>query len=76
LSDCRDWAGPKYDGEPLSADIIRNISRKAKRVLILNPEEIIKWNAADSCVSYYEDAGAEAFEVSNLNQLADLISNI
>lgn len=76
LSDCRDWAGPKNDGEPLSADIIRNISRKAKRVLILNPEEKIKWNAADSCVSYYEDAGAEAFEVSNLNQLADLICNI
>ncbi|MDD1774478.1 MAG: VWA domain-containing protein, partial [Methanobacterium sp.] len=76
LSDCRDWAGPKYDGEPLSADIIRNISRKAKKVLILNPEEKIKWNAADSCVSYYEDAGAEAFEVSNLNQLADLISEI
>jgi len=52
------------------------MSRKAKRVLILNPEPKIKWNAADSCVSYYEDAGAEAFEVSNLEQLADLISEI
>ena len=74
LSDCRDWAGPKYEREPLSADLIRNMSRKAKRVLILNPEPKIKWNVADSCVSYYEDAGAEAFEVSNLEQLADLIS--
>ncbi len=76
LSDCRDWAGPKYEREPLSADFISNMSRKAKRVLILNPEPKIKWNAADSCVSYYEDAGAEAFEVSNLEQLADLISEI
>lgn len=76
LSDCRDWAGPKYEREPLSADFISTISRKAKRVLILNPEPKIKWNAADSCVSYYEDAGAEAFEVSNLEQLADLISEI
>lgn len=76
LSDCRDWAGPKYEREPLSADFIGNMSRKAKRVLILNPEPKIKWNAADSCVSYYEDAGAEAFEVSNLEQLADLISEI
>lgn len=76
LSDCRDWAGPKYEREPLSADFIRQMSRKAKRVLILNPEPKIKWNAADSCVSYYEDAGAEAFEVSNLEQLADLISEI
>lgn len=76
LSDCRDWAGPKYDGEPLSADFISTMSRKAKRVLILNPEPKIKWNAADSCVSYYEDAGAESFEVSNLEQLADLIGGI
>jgi uncharacterized protein with von Willebrand factor type A (vWA) domain len=76
LSDCRDWAGPKYEREPLSADFISSMSRKAKRVLILNPEPKIKWNAADSCVSYYEDAGAEAFEVSNLEQLADLISEI
>ncbi len=76
LSDCRDWAGPKYEREPLSADFISSMSRKAKRVLILNPEPKIKWNAADSCISYYEDAGAEAFEVSNLEQLADLISEI
>ena len=76
LSDCRDWAGPKYEREPLSADFISTMSRKAKRVLILNPEPRIKWNAADSCVSSYEDAGAEAFEVSNLEQLADLISEI
>lgn len=76
LSDCRDWAGPKYERVPLSADLISSISRKAKRVLILNPEPRIKWNAADSCVSFYEDAGAESFEVSNLEQLADLIGEI
>ncbi len=76
LSDCRDWAGPKYEKEPLSADFIRAMSLKAKRVLILNPEPRIKWNVADSCVSYYEDAGAESFEVSSLEQLADLISEI
>lgn len=76
LSDCRDWAGPKYEKEPLSADFISVMARKAKKVLILNPEPKIKWNAADSCVSSYEDAGAEAFEVSNLEQLADLIVNI
>lgn len=76
MSDCRDWAGPKYEREPLSADLISKMKRKAKRVLVLNPESKIKWNAADSCVSYYEDAGAESFEVSNLEQLADLISEI
>lgn len=76
LSDCRDWAGPKEDGIPSSAYLIENMVKKSKRVLILNPEEKKKWNAADSCVSYYENAGAEVFEVGNLDQLADLISEI
>lgn len=76
LSDCRDWAGPKYKKEPLSADYIRQMARKSKRVLILNPESKNKWNVADSQVSYYEDAGAECFEVRDLEQLADLISKI
>ncbi|BDZ69838.1 VWA domain-containing protein [Methanobacterium petrolearium] len=89
LSDCRDWAGPKYKNQsmktefltkygrkPLSADLIQEMSRNSKKVLILNPEPISKWNVADSCVSYYEDAGAECFEVCNLKQLADLISEI
>lgn len=76
LSDCRDWAGPKEEGIPKSAELIENMVKKSKRVLILNPEPKIKWNAADSCVSYYEDVGAEIFEVSDLEQLANLISEI
>lgn len=76
LSDCRDWAGPKEEKIPKSAEIIENIVKKSKRVLILNPEEKKKWNVADSCVSHYENAGAELFEVRNLEQLADLIIDI
>ncbi len=76
LSDCRDWAGPRYDGEPLSADFIKQMSRAAKKVLILNPEPKNKWNVADSRVSSYINAGAEMFEVSDLKQLADLITEI
>ncbi|MDY9923865.1 VWA domain-containing protein [Methanobacterium sp.] len=89
LSDCRDWAGPKhgkqstntefltkYGRKPLSADLIHQMSKDSKRVLILNPEPKAKWNVADSCVSYYEDAGAECFEVRDLEQLADLVSEI
>lgn len=76
LSDCRDWAGPKEEGVPKSAYFIENMVRKSKKVLILNPEPERKWNVADSCVSHYEDVGAESFEVGNLEQLADLISEI
>ncbi|MCL2116159.1 MAG: VWA domain-containing protein [Methanobrevibacter sp.] len=76
LSDCRDWAGPKEEGIPKSAELIENIAKKSKRLLILNPEEKKKWNVVDSCVSDYENAGAEVFEVRNLEQLADLIIEI
>ncbi|MCC7558345.1 MAG: VWA domain-containing protein [Methanobacteriaceae archaeon] len=76
LSDCRDWAGPKSDGKPLSADIIEDMAKRSRKVFILNPEPKNKWNVVDSCVSYYEDAGAKFFEVRNLNQLAEFISEI
>lgn len=73
LSDCRDWAGPKNEDKPFSADLIREISKKTKKVMIMNPEPKSKWDVADSCISAYEDAGAEIHEVRNLQQLADLI---
>lgn len=76
LTDCRDWKGPKEGKIPKSAEIIENMVKKSKRVLILNPEEKKKWNVADSCVSYYEEVGAELFEVRNLEQLAELITEI
>jgi uncharacterized protein with von Willebrand factor type A (vWA) domain len=80
LSDCRDWAGPKSDAKsgakPLSVDIMEYIVDKSKKVLVLNPEQRNKWNVADSCVCEYEEVGAEFYEVRNLEQLADLISNI
>jgi len=44
LSDCRDWAGPKNGDKPASTDLIREISKKAKKVLILNPEPKAKWD--------------------------------
>lgn len=76
LSDCRDWAGPKNGDKPASTDLIREISKKAKKVLILNPEPKAKWDVGDSCISYYGGTGAELHEVRNLEQLADLISSI
>lgn len=76
LSDCRDWAGPKAEGKPLSAESMSYLVNKSKKVLILNPEPSNKWNIADSCVSDYENAGAHVHEVRNLEQLADLITMI
>jgi uncharacterized protein with von Willebrand factor type A (vWA) domain len=73
LSDCRDWAGPKIDGVPASVDSIRDMVRDSKKVVILNPEDKNKWDIVDSCVSLYKEAGAQVFEVSTLNQLADFV---
>lgn len=76
LSDCRDWAGPKVDGIQASRDLIEEMVRDSKKVIILNPEDRNKWDIVDSCVSLYEDAGAQVFEVNTLNQLAKFVESM
>lgn len=76
LSDCRDWAGPKVHGVPASVGIVEEMVRDSKKVVILNPEDRNKWDIVDSCVSLYEDAGAQVFEVNTLNQLAHFVEQM
>ena len=76
LSDCRDWAGPKVKGIPASVELVGEMVRDAKKVIILNPEDRNKWDIVDSCVSLYEDAGAQVFEVNTLNQLAHFVEQM
>ena len=76
LSDCRDWAGPKVNGVPASVELISQMSSMAKKVVILNPEDKKKWDVVDSCVSLYKGAGAQVYEVSTLNQLAEFVADM
>ena len=76
LSDCRDWAGPKVKGIPASVELVEEMVRDSKKVIILNPEERNKWEVVDSCVSLYRDAGAHVFEVNTLNQLAQFVEQM
>ncbi|WP_405289753.1 vWA domain-containing protein [Methanobrevibacter sp.] len=76
LSDCRDWAGPKVNGVPASVELVEEMVRDAKKVIILNPEDRNKWDVVDSCVSLYRDAGAQVFEVNTLNQLAQFVEQM
>lgn len=76
LSDCRDWAGPKVNGIPASVELVEEMVRDAKKVIILNPEDRNKWDIVDSCVSLYEGAGAQVFEVNTLNQLAHFVEQM
>lgn len=76
LSDCRDWAGPKVNGVPASVDLIEEMARDAKKLIILNPEDRNKWDVVDSCVSLYREAGAQVYEVNTLNQLAHFVEQM
>ncbi len=76
LSDCRDWAGPKVNGIPASVELVEEMVRDSKKVIILNPEDRNKWDIVDSCVSLYKDAGAQVFEVNTLNQLAQFVEQM
>ncbi|WP_405279099.1 VWA domain-containing protein [Methanobrevibacter sp.] len=76
LSDCRDWSGPKVNGKPASVDVLEEIVRDSKKVIILNPEDRNKWDVVDSCVSLYQDVGAQVFEVNTLNQLAQFVEQM
>ena len=76
LSDCRDWAGPKVKGIPASVELVEEMVRESKKLIILNPEERNKWDVVDSCVSLYQDAGAQVFEVNTLNQLAQFVEQM
>ena len=76
MSDCRDWAGPKVNGIPASVDLIEEMARDAKKLIILNPEDRNKWDVVDSCVSLYREAGAQVYEVNTLNQLAHFVEQM
>ena len=76
LSDCRDWAGPKVHGVPASVELIEEMVRDSKKLIILNPEDRNKWDVVDSCVSLYVEAGAKVFEVNTLNQLAQFVEQL
>ena len=76
LSDCRDWAGPKVNGIPASVELVEEMARDSKKLIILNPEDRNKWDIVDSCVSLYQDAGAKVFEVNTLNQLAQFVEQM
>lgn len=74
MTDCRDWKGKRINGVLESALLIKEMLKRAHRVIILNPEKKIRWNNTTSFVSEYEKAGAEVFEVSSLEKFEEIIS--
>lgn len=66
----------KVNGIPASVEIVEEMVKDSKKLIILNPEDKNKWDVVDSCVSLYRDAGAQIFEVNTLNQLAQFVEQM
>ena len=76
LTDCRDWRGKREEGVLESAQVLKQIVQKSSKVLIFNPENKKRWNTPTSCVKDYQNAGAKVYEIKNLENLANLITNL
>ena len=76
LTDCRDWRGKREEGILESAKILKKIVKQSSKVIILNPEKKIRWDTHTSCVRDYQNAGAEVYEIGNLEHLAELITKL
>jgi uncharacterized protein with von Willebrand factor type A (vWA) domain len=76
LTDCRDWTGKRENGILESATILHKIVVKSRKVIILNPENKIRWNTPTSCVKDYQEAGAKVYQTSTLKEFAKVIAEI
>lgn len=76
LTDCRDWKGKRENGVLESATVLKEISKKVHKIMILNPEKKIRWNNATSCVKDYEKVGIPVYEAGTLEQFARIISKL
>lgn len=76
LTDCRDWTGQRKDGVLESATLLHKMVIKSRNVIILNPENKIRWNTPTSCVRDYQEAGAKVYQTNTLKEFAQVIKEI
>ncbi|MHC1591902.1 MAG: VWA domain-containing protein [Candidatus Helarchaeales archaeon] len=60
---------------PRSALHLRELVKKAKQVIIFNPEKQTFWNIGDSVAYCYKNVGAEVYSVNDIETLAELVYN-
>jgi uncharacterized protein len=57
-------------------DLIKNLQRRAKRVVWFNPEDKYEWGSGDSDMLQYAPAVDAVFQVANLRQLTDAVDRL
>ena len=76
LGDCRDNEGTWRSSGPISAELLEKLVLRVKRVLILNPESKALWNTGDSIVNYYQNVGANVYQVTTIRDLIRLVFDL
>ena len=85
VGDCRDYQGswrqksPDKYGQrigPHSAKLVSKLVTRSNKVIVLNPEEKLKWGVGDSTVLDYEHAGAIVKYVASPLDLAEQLMNV
>ncbi|MHA1145510.1 MAG: VWA domain-containing protein [Candidatus Helarchaeota archaeon] len=70
---CRFCNCRQVNNFPRSATHLRELVRKAKQVIIFNPEKETFWNIGDSVAYCYQNVGAEVYSINDINSLAELV---
>ena len=85
VGDCRDYQGswrqksPDKYGQrigPHSAKLMGKLVIRSNKVIVLNPEEKLKWGVGDSAVLDYEHAGAIVKYVASPIDLAEQLMSV
>lgn len=57
-------------------DIVKQLERRAKRLVWFNPEDKMEWGTGDSDMLQYAPAVSAVFQVANLRQLTDAVDKL
>ncbi len=61
---------------PPRADVLARISRRARRILWLNPESPQRWNTGDSVMETYRRHGAAVLAAANVKELESALKHL
>ncbi|NHI92974.1 MAG: VWA domain-containing protein [Candidatus Lokiarchaeota archaeon] len=58
---------------PKSAEILKKMSKRIRRIIVMNPEDESNWNVGDSVAYCYKNVGVEVYPVNDVKSLFHVI---